>query len=98
MSGEQSEFNFGAGGSGRDGHLAWQRQREDSVRAAGRVLGLPLGRRVELELKDGCRMRGVLRLAEDGLFVDAVRERPPLLRMDRCTFFPGDIERCVRVD
>jgi hypothetical protein len=95
---DQGELDWNAKPGGVDGLEAWHRQRRDAVRDVGKALGLPLGRTVDLELKDGCRMRGLLCMAEDGLFIDASRERPPLLRIDRCTFLPGDIARCVRVD
>ncbi|MFM8418663.1 MAG: hypothetical protein ACKOEQ_00880 [Verrucomicrobiota bacterium] len=65
---------------------------------AGRRLGLPLGHPVRIELKDGCQLRGVLRLAEEGLFLEVGREpgHEPMLRVDRCTFGLTDIASCVR--
>lgn len=92
------ELGLWSSNVGMDGHRSWLQQRHDAIRAAGRALGLPLGRLVELELNDGCRMRGVLRLAEEGLFIEASRERPPWLRIDRCTFRLGDIGRCECVE
>lgn len=95
---EQSELLFTRTPTGRDGYEIWQEQRRAVVLEASRVLGLPLGREVEVELRDGVSMRGVLRLADDGLFLEVTREKPPMLRIDQCTFHPREIVTCARVD
>lgn len=94
----QWELPFDAPGGGGDGYATWQEHRRAAMSEAGRRLGLPLGHRVHVELKDGCRFRGVLRLAEEGLFLDVGREAGdgPMLRLDRCTFGLKDIASCVR--
>lgn len=94
----QGELSWDQSSAGADGHASWMEQRRAALAAAGKALGLPLGHEVDLELRDGCRMRGVLRLAEDGLFVDVTRDKPPLLRVDRCTFGLGDMVSCVKVE
>lgn len=94
----QWELPFDAPGGGGDGYATWQKHRRAALSEAGRRLGLPLGHPVHVELKDGCRLRGVLRLAEEGLFLEVGREPGdgPMLRVDRCTFRLKDIASCVR--
>lgn len=95
---EQPELPFAPVPSGPDGYQLWKEQQQALVREASRVLGLPLGREVAVELRDGVRLRGVLRFAEDGLFIEVSREKAPLLRIDRCTFHPREIVSCARLD
>lgn len=95
---EQGELVFSRTPTGPDGYEIWQEQRRAVMLQAARTLGLPLGREVEVELRDGARMKGVLQLAEDGLFIEVSREKPPLLRIGKCTFQPREIVSCARVD
>lgn len=95
---DQPELPFAPVPSGPDGYQLWQEQRQSLLRDASRVLGLPLGREVEVELRDGVRLRGFLQFAEDGLFIQVSREKPPLLRIGRCTFHPREIVSCARLD
>lgn len=76
----------------------WRQERLTALNALARELGLPLGKDVEVRLKDGTTMRGVLELADDVLWVEARRDFRMALRIQRCTFLPGDIEACVRMD
>lgn len=94
----QGELPFDAPGARGDGYATWQERRRAAMTEAGRRLGLPLGHPVRIELKDGCQLRGVLRLAEEGLFLEVGREpgHEPMLRVDRCTFGLTDIASCVR--
>jgi len=95
---EQQELSFDAPVAGPDGYATWQEHRRSAMAEAGRRLGLPLGHRVHVELTDGCRLTGVLRLADEGLFLDVTRDAGdgPMLRMERCTFSMKDIASCVR--
>ena len=63
-----------------------------------RRLGLPLGREVEVWLKDGVRLRGLLRLKEAMLFLENVDERSLELAVGKVDFRHADIESCVRMD
>jgi len=96
--GRQRELDLGGSTVGGNGYDAWQAQRREALRLAGQALGLPLGQVVHVELKDGCVLKGVLRLAKEELFIEASRApgRSPLLRVDRCTFGLGDIVSCVQ--
>jgi hypothetical protein len=95
---EQIEINFGSPQQQEDGFQAWLNQRRLAMTRLAQQLGLPLGRRVEVWLKGDLRLDGVLELAQGLLFVPEDRNPKLELRIDRCTFVPGDIESCVRLD
>ena len=93
----QLEINFNLA-FGEHGFQSWLNQRRIALTKLADELGLPLGREVEVWLKGEVRLKGVLRLAEAPLFIDAQRNLQLELRIDRCTFIPRDIEACVRLD
>ena len=93
----QHELNFGDSTSS-DGLARWRQQREDAVRALALELGLPLGRTVEVWLKDGIELHGTLRLRESLLFLDNVQESSLEFEIGRATFRYSDIQSCVRSD
>ncbi len=95
---EQLGFNFAARPGESDGLSRWHEERRSALKEMARQLGLPLDRRVEVILRDGIRLRGVLHLARDDLFIEPKRDLSLQLRIDRCTFLPTDIESCVRID
>ena len=57
-----------------------------------------MGREVEVWLRNGIRLRGILRLREDLLFLEAPTEVHLDLVVDGVVFRQGEIESCVRVD
>ena len=61
-------------------------------------VGLPLGHEVEVWLCGGIRLKGILRLREELLFLDEEKVRHLELLVDRVTFTYREIESCVRLD
>ena len=86
---EQVEFGFG-GGDSNHGYGAWVREREEEIREMARRVGLPLGRLVEVWLKDGTLLKGRLVWRGD--------ERDWELVIGAVGFRTAEIESCVRVD
>jgi hypothetical protein len=93
----QSEFDFDQPGPG-DGLEIWRQQRERTLHRLARRLGLPLGRQVEVWLKDGVKLRGRLELKESMLLLETVDERNLQLAVDRVAFRYSEVESCVRQD
>lgn len=81
-----------------DGYGVWRRQREEAIRILSKQLGLPVGHPVEVELKDGSLMQGLLELERPGILVPETLGASDRLRVGRCTFLPVEIARCVRLD
>ena len=94
----QLELPFGAGPGTTSGLDRWHAEREDALRQLSHDLGLPLGHRVEIMLRDGVRLIGILRLADDQLWVQPGRDLRIELRIDACTFTPAEIVSCLRLD
>lgn len=95
----QLELPLTGSATGREPGLdRWRAERTEALRALSRKLGFPLGHHAEVLLRDGTRLRGELRLAEDDLWVETRRDFRVLLRIDRCTFTAEDIESCLRLD
>ena len=80
------------------GFQIWLNQRRATLTELARQLGLPLGHPVEIWLKGDIRLSGILELAQPPLFIPEDRNLRFELRVDRCTFTPGDIESCIRAD
>jgi hypothetical protein len=93
----QGELSF-AGGGAEDGYRKWVVVRQLAVETAAQKLGLPLGRRSEVWLRGGIRLRGVLRLAEEVLFIEEERLRQLPLVVDGVKFAYGEMESCMRID
>src|SRR5258706_5963848 len=93
----QLEINFRSS-QPEHGFQIWLNQRRATLTALARELGLPLGDTVEIWLKGDIRLSGILQLAQPPLFIPEDRSLRLELRIDRCTFAPGDIGSCVRVD
>ena len=81
-----------------DGLNRCHQQRQDAQRELAMELGLPLGRAVEVWLKDGIELHGVLRLKETLLFLDNVKEADIEFRVGSTNFNYADIQSCVRTD
>lgn len=84
--------------AGHDGYITWRAQREDSVNRLEQLSGLPLNHRVEVSLKDGVRLRGMLRLREERLFLEEKLARELDLVVDGVGFRNVEIESCLRLD
>jgi len=97
MSPMQGQFNFESE-SAEDGHAVWLAGRRVLANAVARRLGLPLGRHVEVWLVGGVRLRGVLRLKEDKLFIQEDEVRRLELMVDRVGFTYREVESCIRTD
>jgi len=94
----QLELPLGSGNQGGSGLDRWHAERDAALRQLSRNLGLPLGHRVEILLRDGVRLIGILRLADDRLWIEPARDFQVLLRIDACTFTPAEIDSCLRLD
>jgi hypothetical protein len=93
----QGEFHFDSGVSG-DGYTQWLAGRRVAVEALARRMNLPLGHHVEVWLNGGVRLRGVLRLKNETLFIEEERLRHLELTVDHVPFTYRDLESCVRLD
>ena len=93
----QGEFTFGANYA-ETGYDRWQEERRRAAEELAWRLGLPLGHAVEIWLKDGVRLRGLLRLKEEFLFAELISERNLELRVDKDPFRYDEMESCVRRD
>lgn len=89
------ELNFESGASA--GWQSWVEGRERSRAELTRELGLPVGRRVEVWLRDGLRLTGRLQLREELLFLPE-NKRGLELMVDGVTFRPNEIESCVAME
>ncbi len=93
----QSEFNFQAGGT-EAGYAQWVVVRQMASDEAARRLNLPVGRKTEVWLRGGIRLRGQLRLLNDLLFVEENQVRNLALTLDGVPFTYAEIESCVALD
>ena len=94
----QDEFDFNASGHQSDGLTQWRAEFDRSKRDLAATMGLPLDRPVEVWLRGGIRLKGVLRLHENRLFVDSKRDFSLELVVDGVRFTAAEIESCVRLD
>jgi small nuclear ribonucleoprotein (snRNP)-like protein len=81
---------------GPDGFSHWRKQREKQLLELSKNLGLPLNHQVEVWLRGGIRLRGILKLKENLLFLPE-RSSVELMLGEVC-FSPAEIESCIRVD
>lgn len=93
---QQREFNF-ASPQGR-GYEGWIISRRVAVQELARRMNLPLGHQVEIWLHGGVRLRGLLRLREEVLFIEEEHVRHMELMVDRVGFTYREMESCVRLD
>ncbi len=94
---DQIELNFSAT-SPTDGVQTWREQRHSAMRHLALEKGLPLGHLVEVWLGDGIRLRGALRLDEEVLFIDELRNPDLVLTVENVRFKESEITSCVRAD
>ena len=90
----QAELNFGAN-DGDAGYQRWQEQRREAVRQLSQKMGLPIGRKVEVWLRNDIRVVGVLRLREELLFLPEPGDPKVELIVDNVPFVPGEMTSCV---
>ena len=93
----QGEFNYSALGA-EQGYTQWLSGRKLAAQALARQIGLPLGHRVEVWLVGGIRLRGILRLQEEILFIQEDRLRHLELLVDHVAFTYREMESCIRLD
>jgi hypothetical protein len=93
----QGEFSFQAGPS-EDGYARWLAARSVTAAALARQTNLPLEHKVEVWLHGQVRLRGILRLREEQLFIDEDRVRHLELMVDHVPFTYREMESCVRLD
>jgi len=94
---DQSQFNF-AGSGTEQGYTQWITGRRMAAQELARLMNLPLGHQVEVWLAGGIRLRGLLRLQEEMLFIEEERVRHLELVVDQVAFTLREMESCVRLD
>lgn len=94
----QGEFDFSASDQQSDGLAGWRAGFERSKRELATTMGLPLDHPVEVWLKGEIRLKGVLKLYENRLFVESKRDFSLELVVDGVRFTAAEIESCVRLD
>ncbi len=93
----QGQFTFSDDGTAA-GYTQWLTDRRIAVVELARRMNLPLGHRVEVWLSGGIRLRGILRLQEEVLFIEEERVRHLDLVVDKVPFTYRELESCVRLD
>jgi len=93
----QSQFDF-AGDSTERGYAQWLTTRRMAAGELARKMNLPLGHQVEVWLYGGVRLRGLLRLREEVLFIEEEHVRHLELMVDHVAFTYREMESCVRLD
>lgn len=93
----QGEIDFAAAPTGTSGYDRYRREREDWLKQESERLGLPLGKRVEVDIGLGRKATGIMQLDESSLLLDPDNTKPRL-RVGRLVFEIHEIERCLRVD
>jgi hypothetical protein len=95
--GHQLEINFDSS-QHQQGYDQWQAHRRMAKHQLAQKLGLPIGHKVEVWLQGGIRLRGVMQLKEELLFVEVERDFNLGLLVDGVSFTPAEIESCIRLD
>lgn len=93
----QGEFDFGAAASD-NGYEKWLKQRRVAAAELARRINLPINSQVEVWLVGGVRLRGLLRLKEEMLFLPEDHAHHLPLVVDGVEFSCSEIESCVRLD
>jgi hypothetical protein len=93
----QGELSFEGSETG-DGYSHWLVGRQMAAGELAQRMNLPLGHLVEVWLYGGVRLRGILRLPEEVLFVEEEKVRHMELKVDKVTFAYREMESCVRLD
>lgn len=95
--GEGDLFSHSAA-AGADGYVTWLQQRAGSTNRLADLSGLPLNHLVEVTLKDGVRLRGLLRLKQELLFQKSKPADGLELTVDGVEFRSSEIDFCIRTD
>lgn len=91
----QGVFDFESGNT--DGFENWRRQQEERLEAIRNEWGLPIGRRVRMQLVSiRGELEGRLRLREMPVSID--RRIPLRLRVDEIDVTLSDIEHCTLIE
>lgn len=93
----QGELNL-EGGQTDAGYTQWLTRRQMTAKELARRMNLPIGHPVEVWLYGGIRLRGLLRLREEQLFVEEEHLRHLELMVDKVAFAYREMESCVRTD
>lgn len=93
----QFELEFGSSQSSA-GYDGWVAQRKRASLELGKKLNLPIGHAVEVWLKGGIRLRGVLHLSHDILVVEDAPPDDLRFRVDGVEFALAEMESFVRMD
>jgi hypothetical protein len=89
----QSEFDFQR--AGKDGLLLWREEFRKQQRKLARELNMPLGREVEVWLRDGLRLRGELRFADPLLLPAQCTLENTKFEVGGVAFAFAEMEGCV---
>jgi hypothetical protein len=94
---EQFAFDFETAPQPRDTLTAWREERRREMEKICRRLGMPIGQAVEVRLAQGRCLRGILRLPEETLWIEAERETAILL-IGEAEFRLSEVESVIRCD
>lgn len=93
----QGELDFNASSSREvDAIALWRKQRAEEQVALARKLGLPIGKKVEVWLRGGVRLRGGLQLHEDQL-IHSEATGGTRFAVDGTPFLVEEMESCIRI-
>ena len=93
---QQSEFQFEAAQT--DGYQRWTELRRAAAVELAKRCNMPLGHSVEVWLRGGVRLRGVLRLKEELLFTEDDQLNKLEFVVDGVPFTMDHLDSCVRTD
>jgi len=94
---EQFLFDFQATPKAADSLSVWREERAREVEKACYHIGLPIGKNAEVRLKSGTTLRGLLRLAEETLWIEADR-KTVILQIAEATFHISEVAAAIRAD
>jgi hypothetical protein len=94
---EQILFDFQAAPMSADSLSLWRELRAKEIEKACHRIGLPIGKNAEVRLKSGTTLRGLLRLAEETLWIEADR-KTVILQIEEATFHISEVAAAVRTD
>jgi hypothetical protein len=80
------------------GLTRWHRELAEAAREVTDKLGLPVGRLVEVRLKDGVIVKGNLRVGEVVQSLKIFDRNKVALQIGGLVFFYAEMESCVRLD
>ena len=92
------DFDFDAAPQPRDTLTAWRKNAgREMENVCRRRLGMPIGQAVEVRLAQGICLRGVLRLPEETLWIEAERQTA-ILQVEGTEFRLSEVESVIRCD